>query len=56
MKLRYPPKLVLDGDMKEIGHVGGPDEEANFEEHHHSALPKASDLDVGEPVTDANNC
>ena len=54
MKLRYPPKLVLDGDMKEIGHVGGPDEEANFEEHHHRALPKASDLDVGEPVTDAN--
>ena len=40
--------------MKEIGHVGGPDEEANFEEHHHSALPKASDLDVSEPVTDAN--
>ena len=40
--------------MKEIGHVGGPDEEANFEEHHHSALPKASDLNVGEPVTDAD--
>jgi hypothetical protein len=65
-KLRYPPKLVnaivqvkaqlvLDGEIKEIGHVGGPDphEEANFEEHHHGTLPKASELRVSEPVIDA---
>ena len=29
---------ILDGEMREIGHVGRPDphEEANFEEHHHN--------------------
>ena len=68
VKLRYPPKLVnaivkgikaqlvLDGEMREIGHVGGPDphEEADFEEHHHSCLPKANELHVSEPVIDAN--
>ena len=64
----YPPKLVdaiargiraqlvPDGQIKEIGHVGGPDphEEANFEEHHHETLPKAEGLYVKEPVIDAN--
>ena len=58
VKPRYPPKLVnaivrgikaqlvLDGEIKEIGHVGGPDphEEGHLEEHHHSTLPKASEL------------
>eukprot|EP00435_Cladocopium_sp_Y103_P036481 s3436_g9.t1 len=64
----YPPKLVdaiargiraqpvLDGQMKEIGHVGGPDphEEANYEECHHEMLPSATELYVKEPVIDAN--
>ena len=53
-KLRYPPKLVqaiakgikaqlvLDGELREPGSVGGPDphEEPNFEEHQYDTLPK----------------
>lgn len=64
----YPPKLVdaiargikaqlvLDGQTKEIGHVGGPDphEEANYEECQHEMLPDATELYVKEPVIDAN--
>ena len=54
----YPPKLleaiargvkaqlVLDGQTKEIGHVGGPDphEEANYEDYQHDMLPDATEL------------
>lgn len=64
----YPPKLleaiargvkaqlVLDGQTKEIGHVGGPDphEEANYEDYQHDMLPDATELYVKEPVIDAN--
>ena len=64
----YPPKLsdgiargvraqlVLDGEMKEIGHVGGPDphEETNYEECQHEMLPSATEMYVKEPVLDAN--
>ena len=67
-RLCYPPKLVqaiakgikaqlvLDGELKELGSVGGPDphEEPNFEEHHYETLPKADELYVKEPVIDAN--
>ena len=67
-KLRYPPKLVqaiakgikaqlvLDGELRELGSVGGPDPhgEPNFEEHHYDTLPKADQLYVKEPVVDAN--
>ena len=67
-KLKYPPRLVnaivrgiraqliLDGELKEIGHVGGPDphEEADYAEYHHDALPDATELYVKEPVIDAN--
>ena len=65
----YPPKLleaiargvkaqlVLDGQTKEIGHVGGPDphEEANYEDYQHDMLPDATELYVKEPVIDANS-
>jgi len=64
----YPPKLVyaiargvraqhvLDGQIKEIGHVGGPDphEETNYEEYQHEMLPSATEMYVKEPVLDAN--
>ncbi|CAE7515888.1 unnamed protein product [Symbiodinium natans] len=67
-KAEYPPKLerallagvraqlVLDGEMKEVGHVGGPDphEEPPLEEYLHDTLPKAGQLHVSEPVIDAN--
>ncbi|CAE7372762.1 GIP, partial [Symbiodinium sp. CCMP2592] len=67
-KAEYPPKLeravlagvraqlVLDGEMREVGHVGGPDphEEPPLEEYLHESLPKASELYVKEPVIDAN--
>ena len=67
-KAEYPPKLeravlagvraqlVLDGEMREVGHVGGPDphEEPPLEEYLHEALPKAGKLYVKEPVIDAN--
>ncbi|CAE7443546.1 unnamed protein product [Symbiodinium sp. CCMP2592] len=67
-KAEYPPKLeravlagvraqlVLDGEMSEVGHVGGPDphEEPPLEEYLHESLPKAGELYVKEPVIDAN--
>ena len=67
-KAEYPPKLeravlagvraqlVLDGEMREVGHVGGsdPHEEPPLEEYLHESLPKAGKLYVKEPVIDAN--
>ena len=68
VRTNYPPKLVyaiargvraqhvLDGQIKEIGHVGGPDphEETNYEEYQHEMLPSATEMYVKEPVLDAN--
>ena len=50
-------QLVLDGEMREVGHVGGPDphEEPPLEEYCHERLPKAGEVYVKEPVIDANS-